>query len=218
MIGANGGIQGYNMFAYCNNNPVMGYDPSGLLSYHYHSLYMQCPIKYDYSNDLLTLYFDMNELIGESNSNLIILEPTYIELYYKFCKSSNYENHIERNEQRMLEEVLKDAEEAEAKNNLEVLDIVVGGAALVYGNQLKDDNEALNMIIDKVDEAWNTTVPIEDAKSFFHKSAVISEAIGTGLDIYSHTTKKPKRKVIAKALSRGFIATGIYFEIISTWM
>ena len=29
IIGANDGLQGYNMFAYCNNNPVMGYDPSG---------------------------------------------------------------------------------------------------------------------------------------------------------------------------------------------
>ena len=29
IIGANGGVLGYNMFAYCNNNPVMGYDPSG---------------------------------------------------------------------------------------------------------------------------------------------------------------------------------------------
>ncbi len=29
IIGANGGILGYNMFAYCNNNPVMGCDPSG---------------------------------------------------------------------------------------------------------------------------------------------------------------------------------------------
>lgn len=30
-IGANGGLQGYNMFAYCNNNPVMFYDPSGCM-------------------------------------------------------------------------------------------------------------------------------------------------------------------------------------------
>jgi hypothetical protein len=29
IIGANGGIMGYNMFAYCNNNPVMYSDPSG---------------------------------------------------------------------------------------------------------------------------------------------------------------------------------------------
>ena len=29
IVGANGGVLGYNMFAYCNNNPVMGYDPSG---------------------------------------------------------------------------------------------------------------------------------------------------------------------------------------------
>ncbi len=29
IIGANGGIIGYNAFAYCNNNPVMKYDPSG---------------------------------------------------------------------------------------------------------------------------------------------------------------------------------------------
>ena len=29
LIGANGDIIGYNMFAYCNNNPVMGSDPSG---------------------------------------------------------------------------------------------------------------------------------------------------------------------------------------------
>jgi len=29
IVGANGGIQGYNLFAYCNNNPVMGYDPYG---------------------------------------------------------------------------------------------------------------------------------------------------------------------------------------------
>ena len=27
IIGANGGLPGYNLFAYCNNNPVMGYDP-----------------------------------------------------------------------------------------------------------------------------------------------------------------------------------------------
>ena len=30
IIGANGGILGYNMFAYCNNNPVMHSDPSGM--------------------------------------------------------------------------------------------------------------------------------------------------------------------------------------------
>ena len=29
IIGANGGIMGYNMFAYCNNNPVHFYDPCG---------------------------------------------------------------------------------------------------------------------------------------------------------------------------------------------
>ncbi len=29
LLGANGGIMGYNMFAYCNNNPVHFYDPSG---------------------------------------------------------------------------------------------------------------------------------------------------------------------------------------------
>jgi len=28
-VGANGGILGYNLFAYCNNNPVMGSDPAG---------------------------------------------------------------------------------------------------------------------------------------------------------------------------------------------
>ena len=28
-INANGDILGYNMFAYCGNNPVMGYDPTG---------------------------------------------------------------------------------------------------------------------------------------------------------------------------------------------
>ena len=29
ILGANGGLQGYNLFAYCNNNPVMFADPSG---------------------------------------------------------------------------------------------------------------------------------------------------------------------------------------------
>ncbi|MBQ9847452.1 MAG: RHS repeat-associated core domain-containing protein, partial [Clostridia bacterium] len=29
IVGANGGIQGYNMYAYCNNNPVVRFDPSG---------------------------------------------------------------------------------------------------------------------------------------------------------------------------------------------
>ena len=29
IIGANGNFTGMNLFAYCNNNPVMGYDPSG---------------------------------------------------------------------------------------------------------------------------------------------------------------------------------------------
>ncbi len=29
IVGANGGLQGYNMFAYCNNSPVMYVDPSG---------------------------------------------------------------------------------------------------------------------------------------------------------------------------------------------
>ncbi len=28
LVGANGGVQGYNLFAYCNN-PIMGYDPLG---------------------------------------------------------------------------------------------------------------------------------------------------------------------------------------------
>ena len=31
ILGANGGLQGYNLFAYCNNNPVMFADPSGNL-------------------------------------------------------------------------------------------------------------------------------------------------------------------------------------------
>ena len=30
ILGANGGLQGYNLFAYCNNNPVMFADPSGM--------------------------------------------------------------------------------------------------------------------------------------------------------------------------------------------
>ena len=32
IIGANGGIQGYNMFAYCGNNPVIYNDPLGLMT------------------------------------------------------------------------------------------------------------------------------------------------------------------------------------------
>ena len=31
ILGANGGLQGYNLFAYCNNNPVMYIDPNGNL-------------------------------------------------------------------------------------------------------------------------------------------------------------------------------------------
>ncbi len=33
IVGANGGIVGFNMFAYCNNNPVMFADPSGYAVY-----------------------------------------------------------------------------------------------------------------------------------------------------------------------------------------
>ena len=33
ILGANGGLQGYNLFAYCNNNPVMFADPSGMCYY-----------------------------------------------------------------------------------------------------------------------------------------------------------------------------------------
>ncbi len=33
VVGANGGLQGYNMFAYCNNNPVAFSDPSGYVAY-----------------------------------------------------------------------------------------------------------------------------------------------------------------------------------------
>ena len=33
ILGANGGLQGYNLFAYCNNNPVMFADPSGMCIY-----------------------------------------------------------------------------------------------------------------------------------------------------------------------------------------
>ena len=32
ILGANGGLQGYNLFAYCNNNPVMYIDPNGFAS------------------------------------------------------------------------------------------------------------------------------------------------------------------------------------------
>ncbi len=28
------GLPGYNMYAYCNNNPVMGYDPNGNMIIH----------------------------------------------------------------------------------------------------------------------------------------------------------------------------------------
>ncbi len=31
IVGANGNFTGMNLFAYCNNNPVMGYDPSGMV-------------------------------------------------------------------------------------------------------------------------------------------------------------------------------------------
>ena len=31
ILGANGGLQGYNLFAYCNNNPVMFVDPDGAM-------------------------------------------------------------------------------------------------------------------------------------------------------------------------------------------
>ena len=33
ILGANGGLQGYNLFAYCNNNPVMYIDPNGMCFY-----------------------------------------------------------------------------------------------------------------------------------------------------------------------------------------
>ena len=29
LVGANGGVQGYNLFAYCNNNSIIGRDDSG---------------------------------------------------------------------------------------------------------------------------------------------------------------------------------------------
>ena len=33
LVSTGEGIQGYNMFAYCNNNPIMGYDPTGLVNW-----------------------------------------------------------------------------------------------------------------------------------------------------------------------------------------
>ena len=32
-LGANGTVLGYNLFAYCENNPIMGYDPSGYINW-----------------------------------------------------------------------------------------------------------------------------------------------------------------------------------------
>ena len=32
-LGANGDLEGYNLYAYCSNNPVMGYDPNGEFSF-----------------------------------------------------------------------------------------------------------------------------------------------------------------------------------------
>ena len=34
-INANGDIVGYNMFCYCSNNPIMGYDPTGRFNWDY---------------------------------------------------------------------------------------------------------------------------------------------------------------------------------------
>ena len=42
VIGANGGIMGYNMFAYCDNNPVMYVDPNGLCKHRANGYCEQC--------------------------------------------------------------------------------------------------------------------------------------------------------------------------------
>ena len=64
IVGANGGIEGYNMFAYCNNNPVMYVDYSGYsanneyegaleeLILWYHELYYECKDNFGFVGDI----------------------------------------------------------------------------------------------------------------------------------------------------------------------
>ena len=54
ILGANGGLQGYNLFAYCNNNPVMYIDPNGMCM---RGVYNDFPfICHDYSENGVCVY------------------------------------------------------------------------------------------------------------------------------------------------------------------
>ena len=52
LISTGTGVTGYNMYAYCNNNPVNGYDPTGMCVYDYSGTYdcnsARCPTSKSY--------------------------------------------------------------------------------------------------------------------------------------------------------------------------
>ena len=86
IIGANGGIVGYNMFAYCNNNPIMYADPNG------ESLLLIVGITY-FAMDIIQTMIVYNDLINMGFDNITFASA-------RDCRDTLKRNEIDTAEEK----------------------------------------------------------------------------------------------------------------------
>ena len=86
ILGANGGLQGYNLFAYCNNNPVMYIDPNGqalvatfaiggLVAIAAFGLYEGAMLIFELAKDVVDVVEEWTDTDNNENSNNIMETP-----------------------------------------------------------------------------------------------------------------------------------------------